>query len=284
MIVLYSLQTRMIFPGAASQGTPEAELVPPPGTELVQLKSKRGDRVVALFGPALTAQGQPHPNAAKQPTILYFYGNGMCLSSAVDYDLERFRRLGVNVMIAEYLGYGLSGGSPGESGCYETADATYAHLATRRDVDPALIIAVGRSLGGAVAIDLASRKNLAGLVAFCTFTRMSDMVSRQFPVLPLSLLLRHRFESLDKISRVSCPVLIGHGSQDSIVPCEMSGRLAASAKGAVTSFTVEGADHNDLYEVGGTQVFEALKVFIDEIRRSSSQKSAESRDGVSEDA
>jgi fermentation-respiration switch protein FrsA (DUF1100 family) len=262
--VLFSLQTRMIFPGAVTQGTPGAEVKPSPGTDLVRLKTASGVRVVALFGPALSATGKPLPDASRRPTMISFYGNGTCLRHTVDSDFARFRRLGVNVMIPEYIGYGMSGGLPSESGCYETADAAYSHLKARRDIDPGRIIAVGRSLGGAVAIDLAARQEVAGLIVFSTFTRMSDMARRQFPVsvLPVSLLLRHRFDSLSKIGRVTCPILIGHGRNDGVVPHEMAGLLAAAAKAPVTTFTVEGADHNDLDDVNGDQVAEALRVFL----------------------
>lgn len=280
--LLYAFQTRLIFPGAATQGTPEADVIPPPGSELVRLTTAKGDRVVAIFGRALTENGQPHPAASNQPTLLYFYGNAMCLRMAVDYDLDRYRRLGVNVMIPDYVGYGLSGGSAGEAGCYQTADAAFEHLKTRPDVNPATIIVIGRSLGGAVAIDLAARKHPAGLVVFCTFTRMKDMVRRQVPILPIGFLLRHRFDSLAKIRRVTCPILIGHGKNDQIVPSEMSDRLAAAAKAPVTLFKVEGADHNDLIEVGADEVFLQLSRYIDAIRGKSLQKSSEGRDGIAE--
>ena len=87
----------------------------------------RGATVEDKFGPALTPDGRPHPNAARRPTILYFYGNGMCLKGTA-YEFGHFRRLGANVLIPEYVGYGLSGGQAGEVGCRETADAAYDHL------------------------------------------------------------------------------------------------------------------------------------------------------------
>src|SRR5438270_11847296 len=82
LTVLYSLQTRLIFPGQETQGQPFAEVRPRPGTELVHLKTQRGDSIVALFGPALTPDGRPHPQAEDRPTLVYFYGNAMCLSYA----------------------------------------------------------------------------------------------------------------------------------------------------------------------------------------------------------
>jgi uncharacterized protein len=253
--VLYVFQTRLIFPGAATQGDPAAIIPPRPGSELVTLTTAKGDRIVALFGPALAL------DSAKRPTVICFYGNAMNLSTAGD-DFADLRHLGANVMIPEYAGYGMSGGKPSEAGCYATADAAYDYLLTRPDVDPNLIVAAGWSLGGAVAIDLASRRKVAGLAVFSSFTSVADLVRRLAPFLPVSLLLRHKFESIGKIGNVTCPILIGHGRRDSIVPHEMSVRLASAAKAPVTRYTVEDADHNDFFDAGSAQTTDELRRFL----------------------
>jgi fermentation-respiration switch protein FrsA (DUF1100 family) len=257
----------MIFPGSATQGSSEALVIPRPGLELLTLKSAKGERIAAVFGSALTEAGERHPSSAHQPTLLYFYGNGWCLRHAADADLDRFRKLGLNVLIPDYLGYGMSSGDPGESACYETADACLDHLLNRPDIDPARIVVVGRSLGGAVAIDLAARRPVAGLVVFCTFTTLVEMAQKRFPYLPAKLLLRHRFDSIAKIGKVACPILIGHGADDQLVPASMSTLLASAAKTSVSVFTVAGAHHNDFYEVGEAQVLEALRTFIAQLGR-----------------
>jgi uncharacterized protein len=245
--VFFTTQNLLIFPGAATQGHPAAEFHPDPDTPLVRLTTARGDRVVALFGPALTPNGRPHPNAARRPTILYFYGNGMCLKGTT-YEFGHFRRLGANVLIPEYVGYGLSGGQAGEVGCRETADAAYDHLSKRPDVDPAKIVAAGRSLGGAVAIDLALRRPVATLFTLSTFTRLADLARHHYPFLPAAeWLLQDWFDSLAKIGRVDCPVLFVHGRRDEIVPFAMMDRLAAAARAPVTRLAVEGAGHLDLF-------------------------------------
>jgi fermentation-respiration switch protein FrsA (DUF1100 family) len=260
-VVLSSLQARIIFPGSATQGDPSVAVRPLPGEELVRLRTRAGDPIVALFGPALRPDGTPEPDAPRRPTVLYFYGNGMCLRYAED-EFGRLRRLGFNVLIPEYAGYGLSGGRAGEAGCLATADAAYDHLVQRRDVDPDRIVAAGWSLGGAVAVDLASRRRVAGLVALCTFTSMTDMARRTFPFLPVRVLLRHRFDNAAKIARVTCPILLGHGRRDALIPFAMRDRLAARAKGPVTRLTVDGAGHNDFYDTGGAQVFDAIREFV----------------------
>jgi pimeloyl-ACP methyl ester carboxylesterase len=266
VVVLFAIQTRLIFPGSETQGKPEAVVPTPPDAELVTLTTARGDRVVALFGKALSPDGSPRPDASACPTLLYFYGNAMCLRDASD-EFGRFRRLGANVLIPEYVGFGMSGGKPGESGCRETAEAALAHLGNRRDVDRGRVVAAGWSLGGAVALDLASRHPVAGVATFCTFTRMADVSRRLFPFLPGSLLLRHRFENVSKIGRVGCPVLLGHGRDDRTIPFAMADRLAEAARGPVTRVTIEGADHNDFFQTGGERVRTALSRFIDQLPR-----------------
>lgn len=256
----YSAQSWMIFPGRASQGQPWARVAPRQGTELLTLTTAGGERVAALFGPALSAGGQPLEDAASRPTILFFYGNGDCLANARGL-LEDFRRLGVNVLVPEYVGYGMSEGEAGEAGCYATADAAYEHLVGRPDVDSGRIYAAGWSLGAAVAVDLASRRPVAGLAAFSAFTSVADMARAFYPFLPVGWILQHRFENEAKIARVSCPVLIGHGRLDRVIPFAMSERLAAAAAGPVTRFEVE-TDHNDFFAAGSETVLGALGRFV----------------------
>ena len=260
-IVITSFQTRIIFPGQATQGQDDAQVRPRAGTELVRLESRRGEPIVALSGPALTPDGRPHPDADGRPTLIYFYGNAMCLNDATGH-FERFRRLGLNVIIPDYLGYGMSGGSASERGCQATSEAVYDYLIATRGIEPSHIVAAGWSLGGAVAVDLASRKAVAGLIIFSAFTSGVDMGRRLMPFFPVSLLLRHRFDSLHKIQQIKCPILIGHGRRDRIVPLDMGQRLANAAKSPVTRLWIDEADHNDFYLVGDDRINEAITKFI----------------------
>jgi fermentation-respiration switch protein FrsA (DUF1100 family) len=259
--VLYTFQTSVIFPGASTQGQLYAQVAPRPGTELVRLGTPRDQEVVALFGPALTALGKPHPEPAKRPTLIYFYGNAMCLNDSIS-TVEQFRRLGLNVITPDYLGYGMSGGRPSEQACQETADAVYDYLISKRGIDKSKIIASGWSLGGAVAIDLARRRPVGGLIAFSTFTSGVDLARRLLPFLPVSLLLHHRFDSLSKIPHAGCPILIGHGRLDQIIPFEMAKRLAAAARSPVTTLWIDEADHNDFFHVAGRRIDDAVSEFV----------------------
>ncbi|MBI3269694.1 MAG: alpha/beta hydrolase [Planctomycetes bacterium] len=262
--LLFFLQEWVIFPGHSWQGDKTAEVPVVPGFERIELTTAGGEKVVALFAPAAADGNRPDPDPASRPTVLHFYGNAMWLRQAV-MDLHMYRRLGANVLIPEYVGYGASTGSPSEAGCRATADAAYEHLLHRKDVNPDKIVASGWSLGAAVAIDLASRKKVAGLAAFCAFSSMIDMGRNQYPYLPISLLLLHPFNNEKKIASVKCPILLGHGRRDSIIPFSMMGRLAAAAGGPVTQLVLDKADHNDFFLLDESTVHEAIRAFLEKL-------------------
>ena len=262
---LYFGQAGLILRGRATQGRPCCAFATPAGAELLYLPAGRGGaRAAALFGPALSPEGAPLPDAARRPTLLFFYGNGMYLAESLAI-FQHLRRLGANVLVPEYLGYGLSEGSSGEAECYATADAAWRHLRSRADIDPSLIVAAGVSLGGAVAVDLAAREpGVAGLVALVTFTSIPDMARHLHPDVPIWRLIRLKFDSLRKMPRVTCPALIGHSTADALVPPWMADRLAAAAAGPVTRLVIDGANHHaaELLEVGGDVIFGAVERFL----------------------
>src|SRR5690349_15120796 len=158
IILLATMQTYFIFPGAATQGRKDA-IVPADldGGRVVMLKAKTGDTVAALFGHALTPEGKPHPDSARRPTVVYFYGNGMSMADC-EAEFMKFRRRGFNMIIGEYIGYGMSSGKPSEQGVYATADACFDFLLEQGDIDKQRIVPFGWSLGSAAAMHLASTR------------------------------------------------------------------------------------------------------------------------------
>lgn len=267
IVILYFAQDALIFPGHRSQGTRGAEFRTPSGCEIASLKTPDGLRVMAVFGPALSADGLPRIDAKTRPTLLYFYGNGEHLAVSLG-KLDALRRRGVNAMMVDYLGFGLSEGNAGEAGCIAAADAAYEHLRLRADIDPNNIVIGGFSIGGAVAIDLASRKKSSGLIVSCTFTSMTEMAWRQYPFLPVSLVLSHRFQSREKIAKVNVPILIATGANDWMIPASMSDVLAKSAKGEVSRILMKRAGHDDLIRIAleDGEVSTALDRFLDALR------------------
>jgi len=265
VLLLFFQQESLLFPGQTSQGSAAAQLSPPAGAELVTFSAGR-QRITALYGPALTPTGAVRPDAAHCPTALYFYGNGTWLAVSKG-TFAYLRKRGVNVLIPDYVGYGQSTGSAGETGCYATATAAYHYLTRTRRVPPHRLLVVGGSLGGAVAIDLAARKPVAALAAFNTFTSMTAMANRMMPWAPSWLLLRHRFESERKIRQVKTPVFLAAGEADTFIPPTMTGRLAAVTSGSVSQMRVPGIGHGDLPTNGTPEFDAAFQEFIERVRR-----------------
>jgi pimeloyl-ACP methyl ester carboxylesterase len=216
------LALNIVFPGSRSQGQTDAIVRPPPGCELLKLQASDGTRIAALF-----AKDRSSRNLATQSTVLFFYGNGMCMAKSLTI-FNRLRDLGFNVLMPDYEGYGMSGGPPTEPGCYDAADAVYDWASKQKNVNPNRIIAAGWSLGAAVAIDLASRRPVAGLATFSAFTSMDDMAAvllQTRGILPIAaILLDCRFDNLAKIPLVTCPIFwpTDHRTSWSRPPCSIS--------------------------------------------------------------
>jgi pimeloyl-ACP methyl ester carboxylesterase len=267
-VIVYFTQGWLLFPGASSQGTPDATIAAPPGCKLLQLTAATGDRITALYGPALLPDGNVDPDAEHRPTFIYFYGNGATLAwSTTEFNL--FRNLGANVLIPDYSGYGMSTGKPTEKSLYATADAAYDYLTNQAHVKPAQIIAAGWSLGAAVAIDLASRRPVAALAVFNPFTSLPDMAAKVFPWLPVRLLVSYRFDNQKNIARISRPTFICNGLLDDLVPPQMSDRLAAAAAGPVTRVKIPDADHNTVFTADPDRVAQGLRRFLTQIGQGS---------------
>ena len=169
------------------------------------------------------------------------------------------------MLAVDYRGYGRSGGSPNEAGVYRDADAAYDYLVQVRHVRPKNIIVFGHSLGGAVAIDLASRRECGGLIVQSSFTSIRDMARRTFGIPLFEYIPKSRFDSLAKIQQVQAPILIVHGTRDEIVPFSMGQRLFTAAPEPKFFFPVEGAGHNDVIEIGGDQLLQRFKSFLDSL-------------------
>ena len=245
------LQRKMIFfPSPVLEYTP-ADLGLP--YEDVRIRTSDG----------VTVHGWMVPCDASDVTLLFFHGNAGNIGDRVE-NIRRLHQIGLRVFILDYRGYGLSEGSPSEQGLYEDAQAAYAHLLSRDDVDPERIAIFGRSLGGAVAVDLASRVPCWRLILESTFTSASDMAGHILPILPLGRLVTERFDSASKIDKVRAPLLQFHGTQDEIIPYRLGRKLHASAREPKEFVPIPGATHNDTYFVGGRAYFEKIRSFLSE--------------------
>jgi fermentation-respiration switch protein FrsA (DUF1100 family) len=271
-VLTYLCQDWLVFPAHAYQGTPQARIPAERDNEQLELTTSHGDRVAALFGAALLPDGSPDPEANHRPTIIYFYGNGGAIAWSMG-EFDRFRRLGANVLLPDLVGFGMSGGKPSETNLYATADACYDYLLHRHDIDPYKIVPVGWSLGAAIAIDLASRRRVAGVAMFNAFTSMPEMAHLMLPWLPAGTLCKYDFANERKIATVHAPAFICNGLRDTLVPPTMSDRLAKAAGGRVTRLSIDTADHNTIFIAKPKDLFDAMQKFIDDVSGNPSGRS-----------
>ncbi len=191
-------------------------------------------------------------------TVIYFHGNEEDLSDVGDR-LAEFKQLGLSTFAIDYRGYGRSAGTPTEENTYHDADAAYSYVTNGLKVPPTKIIVLGRSLGGAVAIDLAARRPVAGLVIESSFTS-AYRVAVPFPILPFD-----QFESIDKIDRVKCPIAVMHGTADDVVPFSQGKELFAAAHQPKISLWVDGATHATLLARAGHSYADTIRSLLDMI-------------------
>ncbi len=194
-------------------------------------------------------------------TLLWFHGNAGNISHRLDNIRQIHDRLGIAVFIFDYRGYGRSDGSPTEAGLYRDARAAREALVGSLGVPPGQIVYFGRSLGAAVALDLALTHPPFGLILESPFLSVQAMANRTLP--GSGFLFKTRFDSLAKIRRLRIPLLVAHGESDEVVPHEHGRRLFEAASEPKAFYTIPGARHNDTYLVGGSEYWEAWRKFLD---------------------
>lgn len=200
----------------------------------------------------------PSPRAI----VLYAHGNAGNLSHRASVLKVLRDQLWLSVMIFDYRGYGRSAGRPNEAGVLKDARAARRWLAEREKIAPEEVLLLGRSIGGAVMVDLAAELETRGLVLESTFTTLRDVAAVHYPRALVRLLLRSQFNSLEKIARYHGPLLQSHGDEDTVVPYALGRRLFEAARGPKRFVTLKGGDHN---EPPGAEYLAALEEFLDSL-------------------
>jgi uncharacterized protein len=215
-----------------------------------------GDRLAGWWVPSKDPQAM---------TLLYLHGNAGNVAANARHVL-RLHSTGLNVFIFDYRGYGDStGGPPREKLVYEDAERAWKYLVEERKIPAADITIYGHSLGGAIAIDLASKHPEAGaLVTESTFTSVADEAVGSFlyTILPIRLILTERFDSVSKIGSIRLPKLIVHGLADTTIPPRMAQQLYDAAPAPKQLALIPGGHHDDSAVVNGTAYFAALNSFL----------------------
>jgi uncharacterized protein len=219
-------------------------------------------RLHGVFVPRATA------TSSTGVTVVFFHGNFGNLSHRAPLIAQMTSDLGANVFTFDYQGYGQSSGVPSEAATSADARAAIDYLRTRPDVDPARLVYFGESLGGAVAIQLATEHPPMGLVVQSSFTSVSDMARIHYPA--LVVLLRwapYRYDSLTAVRSIRSPLMLIHGEADATVPPSSSQQLLDAATGPKRLLMIPGAGHNDVFKQGGPALWQTLHEFLTSLDR-----------------
>jgi fermentation-respiration switch protein FrsA (DUF1100 family) len=246
LALVYSQQRRLLFP--ASPIRVSAAQAGLHGVSDVALRTPDGETLVAWWKPPETGRA----------LLLYFHGNGGSLLNRRD----RFRMLaadGRGLLMVSYRGYSGSTGSPSEEGLHVDAQTAYAWLGWYQ---PDRIVLYGESLGTGVAIRLASEVKIGALILDAPYTSTADIAKTLFWYMPITLLMRDQFRSIDRIAHVEVPILMMHGEEDGVVPIAQSRILFAAAKEPKRSVEFPGVDHESVLERGGLA---EVRRFLDDV-------------------
>ena len=250
VVWLYLMQSRMVyFPSRQLEANPNDYALQ---YQDVSFKAADGVALHGWFVPAENEKG----------VVLLFHGNGGNVSHRLDL-LVLLNRLDVSTFIFDYRGYGRSGGRTTEQGTYLDAEAAWEYLTATRGVQAEKIILHGRSLGGAVAARLATKRTPRAMIVESCFTSVPDLGAELYPMFPVRLLSRFKYDAQAYLRQVSCPVLIIHSRDDDIVPFRHGRRLFQAANEPKAFLEITGG-HNDSFIVSEQTYTQRLGEFFAE--------------------
>ena len=205
------------------------------------------------------------PLKGKPPVILFCHGNAGNISHRLD-NIRMLLNQNLQVLIFDYRGYGKNIGKPSEKAIYQDGLAAYDFLVKEKNIPPDRIVLFGRSLGAAVAVEIALNRQVRSVIIEGAFTSTKEMAKVMSLFFPVSFLLPAHYNNLKKIPRITVPILIIHGEDDKLIPFSMGQELFRIAQAPKFFMPVKKAGHNDTYLFGGKRYFETLAAFVDEGR------------------
>jgi pimeloyl-ACP methyl ester carboxylesterase len=206
----------------------------------------------------------PHPQASA--TMVWFHGNAGNIGDRVNNIKLLHDKTRISIFIFDYRGYGRSPGSSSETTTYLDGEAAMNFVRSQLQIESKNLLIFGRSLGAAVAAEMASRHDSRAVILESPFASIREMAKVVFPALPIGPLLSAKFDVIDKVGKITVPLLVLHGDQDGIIPFEQGQRVFAAARQPKQFYPITGAGHNDTFITGGDGYYERLKSFIETSR------------------
>ena len=216
------------------------------------------EKVKILTSDGINLQGWFHKKDLKRfKTIIYFHGNAGKLENRI-HKLNHFKDMDVNFLIIAWRGFSGNKGKPSEKGLYIDANSAIKWL-KKLGLKEKDIILYGESLGTGVATEIAQSNNYAGLILETPFTSMIEAAKNFYPYIPVSLLLKDKYDNQNKIKNINTPVLVMHGEIDQIVPFRMGKKIYEIANQPKYSHFTKFDDHMMEYD---EKLLYALKTFV----------------------
>ncbi len=203
----------------------------------------------------------PHPQA--RATMVWFHGNAGNIGDRVGNIKLLHDKCAISIFIFDYRGYGRSPGSPSETSAYLDGAAAMEYVQRQLKVESRDLVIFGRSLGAAVAVEMASRYPSRAVILESPFTSIGDMARVILPWLPIGPLLSAKFDNLAKVGKLSAPLLVLHGERDEIIPFAQGQQVFAAGREPKAFYPIKGAGHNDTFIVGGDLYYDRLQSFIE---------------------
>lgn len=257
-LLMVAMETQLVYP-VPGQADFVSD-VDAPRFEAVWFTSADGTKIHGLFCPAENSQR----------AVLVCHGNAEDVPRNAGYIDFLSDQLTANVFVFDYRGYGKSEGKPHEAGIMEDSLAAQRWLAERIDVEPDEVFLLGQSIGGSIAVGLASRQGAAGVVVINAFADMAELAADIYPWLPVRWLMRNRYPARDWIADYEGPLLQFHGTEDTIIPLASGKELFAAAPTEDKHF-VELPDANHNTPLPG-HVFDRIRQFMDRVQPLDSTK------------
>lgn len=248
LAALYWLQGRLIYPLERLRDLPRKSFSP--RFEAVHVRTADQLELAARHCP---------PARVGAPTVVLFHGNGEDLTQRARI-ASALAEAGYGVMVASYRGYAGNPGKPGEAGLYADGRAALRFAAQHG----ARVVLHGYSLGSGVAVQLATEFDIDALILEAPFTRIADVASARFPWVPAHVLVKDRYDNVSKIGAVRAPVLTYGGTADAVIPPRQFARLHAAVRAPRRLVMIDGADHSDVWDIGGST---AVLAFLGDVEQ-----------------
>ncbi len=237
------------FPEKAIAATPSYLGLP---FEDIYFKTADGVELNGWFIPAKQASA----------TLLFAHGNAGNISHRLE-KITLFNKLGLDIFIFDYRGYGRSKGKPDEKGLYLDGKAAYDYLISQRKISAENILLYGESIGGTVIIDLATKVKIKALITEGTFTCAKDMIKVIYPFVPPAIFVS-RFDSVSKIKNITAPKLIIHSVDDEMIPFSLAEKLFQAVAPPKQLLKIRGG-HNSAFSDSEEIFLSGIREFLKSI-------------------